>query len=159
MAEVLAAPQADRAATAYDRGAGIGRHTIPMLQRLPVGSDVYAVDLLESALRKLACAVPPDVRSRLQLGQADLADFEFESSADLVLAFSAVEHLPIDSAIHDLFSRIRAALVPGGVCAVGIVADRFEIHDGGHPRPTLLESGISVERARALLEEGSAHHA
>ena len=151
MEEALHALPSDHVLTVYDLGCGIGRHALPMLEQLPAGSRVYAVDLLESALLKMASAVPADVSSSLHLCQADLATFEFEAPADLVLAFSAVEHLPDDPAIRDLFRRVREALLPGGVFAVGIVADRFEVDESGLSRPALLESEISVERARALL--------
>lgn len=136
---------------AYDLGAGLGRHTIPMLQRLPAGSKVYAVDLLPSALWLLRAAVPEGVRTVLQTRRADLDDFVFETPADLVLAFSAVEHLPGPEAIGRLLGRVRAAVTPGGVVAVGVVADRFEIDASGKRRPALIESAISSAEAVELL--------
>ena len=50
--DALAHVPSGRPVIAYDLGAGIGRHTIPMMQQLPVGSEVYAVDLLASALHR-----------------------------------------------------------------------------------------------------------
>ena len=94
---------------AYDLGAGIGRHTIPLLQELPDGSDVFAVDLLPSALHSLETAVPPGIRTHLQTRPADLDGFEFEAPADLILAFSAIEHLRDLKAVRRLLARVRAA--------------------------------------------------
>jgi trans-aconitate methyltransferase len=124
-----------------------------MMQRLPTGSEVYAVDLLSSALKSLADAVPSDIRTVLGTRQADLNDFAFETPADLVLAFSAIEHLPDLEAIRRLLQRIRAALMPGGVVAIGIAADRFEQDRSGLRRPALLESGISSAEAIELLSD------
>src|SRR5579875_2112617 len=68
--------------TAYDLGAGIGRHTAPMMRLLPAGSHVHAVDLLASALRRLEATVPRR-GSTLHTQQADLADFVFPTASDL----------------------------------------------------------------------------
>jgi len=141
----------DRAVTAYDLGAGVGRHTLPLLSRLPAGSTVYAVDLLQSALDEVQAAAPDSTAVTLRTVQADLADFEFESSADLVIAFSAIEHLPGPGQVRALLERIRAATTPGGVVTMGIVADRFEVRGDGTPRSALLESGLSASTAQTML--------
>lgn len=141
----------DRAVTAYDLGAGVGRHTLPLVGLLPAGSTVYAVDLLQSALDEVRAAAPDRAAVTLRIVQADLADFEFETPADLVIAFSAIEHLPGPGQIRALLERIRAATTPGGVVALGIVADRFEVRGDGTPRPALLESGLSAAAARTML--------
>ena len=82
---------------------------------------------------------------------ADLDDFQFETPADLVLAFSAIEHLPALEAIRGLLGRVCAAVRPGGVVAIGIVADRIEIDSKGNRRPALIESAISSAAATELL--------
>lgn len=151
MSDALDLLPEDRPVVAYDLGAGIGRHTIPMLRDLPDGSRVYAVDLLPSALNTLADSVPPDTRTRLISRVADLDAFEFEEPADLVLAFSAIEHLPDLTSIRRLLERVRTALRPGGVVAIGVVADRVEVDRSGTGRPALLESQITTADARALL--------
>ena len=82
------------------------------------GTD--AVDLLPSALQSLRRSVTPGISAVLRTRHADLGDFVFETPADLVLAFSAVEHLPTLEAIRSLLERVRAAASPGGVVAIGI---------------------------------------
>lgn len=141
------------AITAYDLGAGIGRHTLPMLRRLPTGSDVYAVDLLQSALDRISKASTSGNGCVLHTVQADLAEFAFPAPADLVIVFSAIEHLPGKEPIRVLLKRIREAIKPGAVVAVGIVADRFEVGSDGRRRPALLESGLSVVETHELLAE------
>jgi tellurite methyltransferase len=153
MADALELVPADGPVVAYDLGAGIGRHTIPLLRELPAGSDVFAVDLLPSALRSLENAVPAGIRTRLHTRPADLEDFEFELPADLVLAFSAIEHLPGLRAVRGLLDRVRAATRPRGVVAIGIVADRAEVDDRGRRRPALLESEMSAAEAAGLLAD------
>jgi tellurite methyltransferase len=151
MADALELVPSGRPVTAYDLGAGIGRHTIPLLRELPAGSDVFAVDLLPSALRSLENAVPPGIRTHLRTRPADLDGFEFEAPADLILAFSAIEHLRDLQAVRRLLDRVRAATKPGGVVAIGIVADRAEIDSHGRRRPALLESAMSAAEATGLL--------
>lgn len=149
--DALARVPSGRPVIAYDLGAGIGRHTIPMMQQLPFGSEVYAVDLLPSALQSLRCSVTPGTSTVLHTRRADLDDFVFETPADLIFAFSAVEHLPTLEAIRSLLERVRAVVSPGGVVAIGIVADRIEIDSKGNRRPALLESAISTAAAIELL--------
>lgn len=84
---------------------------------------------------------------------ADLVNFAFEADADIVLAFSSIEHLPHLGAVRSLLNRIEAALRPGGVAAIAIVADRFEVTEDGRRRPALLESEISSRDADRLLRE------
>jgi trans-aconitate methyltransferase len=153
MADALGLVSSGKPVVAYDLGAGIGRHTIPLLRELPAGSDVFAVDLLPSALHLLENAVPPGIRTHLHARPADLDDFEFEAPADLILAFSAIEHLPDLKAVRSLLDRVRAATKPGGVVAIGIAADRVEVDDQGHRRPALLESAMSATEATALLSD------
>lgn len=151
LADALELVRSGRPVVAYDLGAGIGRHTIPLLRQLPDGSDVYAVDLIPSALRSLENAVRPGIRTRLHTRPADLDGFEFEAPADLILAFSAIEHLRDLEAVRSLLGRIRAAAKPGAVVAIGIVADRVEVDGHGRRRPALLESAMSAEEATGLL--------
>ena len=153
MADALKLVSSGKPVVAYDLGAGIGRHTIPLLRELPVGSDVFAVDLLPSALHSLENAVPPGIRTHLHTRPADLDSFEFEAPADLVLAFSAIEHLRDLKAVRSLLDRVRAATKPGGVVAIGIVADRVEVDDRGRRRPALLESAMSTAEATGLLSD------
>jgi tellurite methyltransferase len=151
LADALELVPSGEPVVAYDLGAGIGRHTIPLLRELPGGSDVFAVDLLPSALHSLETAVPPGTPSHLHIRPADLDGYEFEAPADLIFAFSVIEHLRDLSAVRRLLDRVRAAVKPGGVVAIGVVADRVEIDDHGRRRAALLESAMSAAEATGLL--------
>jgi len=124
----------------HDRG-GVGHRVAGFLGDAGAGRDVRAesgrvsglaglrgdADLLPSALHILENAVPPGIRTHLQTHLADLDGFEFEAPADLILAFSAIEHLRDLEAVRSLLDRVRAATRPGGVVAIGIAADRVAI--------------------------------
>lgn len=91
---------------ALDAGCGSGRVTAELVKRLPDGR-VIAVDGSEAMIAK----------ARQRLGEsatyvvADLSQLEPEESVDLVFS-TATFHWILD---HDrLFSRLRAALRPGG---------------------------------------------
>ena len=149
---------AHQAASAYDLGAGVGRHTVVMGRRVPPGSIIAAVDVLPSALRRLRSNMrPTGVRARTRC--VDLVNFSFDGPAYLVVAFSAIEHLPGLSAIADLLGKIARAPTPGGIAAVGVLADRFERAPGGERHPAPLESAITSEAARWALGQVPAERA
>lgn len=145
-----------RPITAYDLRAGVGRHTRAIASRSALGSTIIAVDLLPEALEQLTANVPADSPAEVLAVVADLADFEFDRAADLIVAFSAVEHLASAAAIREFLDRAAAATAPSGVVAIGIVADRRERTPDGQERAALLESGITSARATAVLAQAFA---
>lgn len=141
---------------AFDLGAGVGRHTIPMAQGLAAGSKVIAVDVIPSAIAHLKtnCAaagvsdmVTPVVR--------DLEKFTFDTSmvAGLIVGFSAVEHVSSISAMRALLCRCAAATAPGGLVALGIFADRIEELADGTIRPALVEFELDSTTVHTMLDE------
>jgi hypothetical protein len=79
---------------AYDLGAGVGRHTLPIVAGLPAGSRVTAVDLIPSALASLVeNAAAAGLSNRIETVSADLESWTFPADdAGLIVAFSALEH-------------------------------------------------------------------
>lgn len=142
--DALALLPAHRPVVVYDLGAGIGRHTVPMMRTLPDGSVIHAVDLLATAVARLDELAREAESVTVHAQQADLAEFEFADDADLVFAFSAVKHLADTGQIGRLLAKIDAAMKPRGIVALGVVADRYEIDTAGNRRPALLESGVTV---------------
>ena len=66
---------------AYDLGAGVGRHTLPIVAGLPPGSRVTAVDLIPSALASLAQnAAAAGLSDRVETVNADLESWAFPPS-------------------------------------------------------------------------------
>lgn len=134
----------DQTVHAYDLGAGVGRHTLPMAKRLPIGSRVTAVDLLPSALHRLAeNARDAALADRIECVVADLNAFEFSAAdAGLVVCFSALEHLPSTVSLRALLARCRDATVPGGFNVFGVFADRVERAATGE-RPAVVELALT----------------
>jgi tellurite methyltransferase len=137
---------------AYDLGAGVGRHTIPLARDLPPGSQVTAVELLPSALDHLRRnAAESGVAERIDTVIADLEDYEFPAAdAGLIVAFSSIEHVTSMAALTRLLQRCRHATTPGGVNALGVFAERKEVHDAG-VRQALIELPLTRAQTRTLL--------
>ena len=92
--------------TVLDAGCGSGRVTEALIERLPDGR-VIAVDespsMVEAARRRLG--------QRAEVRMLDLLDLDLEQPVDAIFS-TATFHWIAD---HDrLFSRLRAALAPGG---------------------------------------------
>ncbi len=141
---------------AFDLGAGVGRHTIPMARGLAAGSRVVAVDVIPSAIRHLEAncnaagvsdAVTPIVR--------DLEEFTFDAgmAAGLIVGFSAVEHVSGTVAMRALLCRCAAATAPGGLIALGIFADRIEQLADGTVRQALVEFELDSATVHTMLDE------
>ncbi len=138
---------------AYDLGAGVGRHTLPIVAGLPTGSRVTAVDLLPSALARLVeNAAAAGVSDHVETVNADLESWAFPADdAGLIIAFSALEHVSSLDAFGAILDRCRAATIPGGVNVIGIVADREEVSSSGARRAAVIELPLSGEQALSVL--------
>jgi len=138
---------------AYDLGAGVGRHTLPIVAGLPTGSRVTAVDLIPSALASLVeNAAAAGLSDRVETVNADLESWAFPADdAGLIIAFSALEHVSSLDAFGAILERCRAATIPGGVNVIGIVADREEVSASGARRAALIELPLSGEQALSVL--------
>ena len=126
---------------AYDLGAGVGRHTLPIVAGLPTGSRVTAVDLIPSALASLVeNAAAAGLSNRIETVNADLESWAFPADdAGLIVAFSALEHVSSLDAFCAILEQCRGATIPGGVNVIEIVADREEVSSSGARRAALIE--------------------
>lgn len=123
--------------TVLDAGCGSGRITQALLERLPRG-HVIAVDespsMIEAARRRLG----PDA----DLRRADLLELELAEPLDAILSTATFHWV----ANHDrLFSRLRAALAPGG---------RLVAQCGGEGNIDILRG----EARKVLADEPYARH-
>lgn len=92
--------------TVLDAGCGSGKVTLMLLERLPRG-HVVAVDRAPSMVEHAREAL----NGRATVLQADLTELQLDEPVDAIFS-SAVFHWIAD---HDrLFSRLHAALAPGG---------------------------------------------
>ena len=138
---------------AFDLGAGVGRHTVPMAQLLPTGSTITAVDILPTAIDLLIdnCRVAKVSASVIPL-VADLEHFDFgDAQVSLIIGFSAVEHVSSRAVMRALLERCRDATRPGGIVSFGIMADRAEVASDGSVTAGLVESDLTVEQAHKYL--------
>lgn len=123
--------------TVLDAGCGSGRITQALLERLPRG-HVIAVDespsMIEAARRRLG----PDA----DLRQADLLELELAEPLDAILSTATFHWV----ANHErLFTRLRAALAPGG---------RLVAQCGGEGNIDILRG----EARKVLADEPYAQH-
>lgn len=139
---------------AYDLGAGGGRHTLLLADRLPSGSRVTAVDLLPAALDLVVAAADrAGVSDRVDTVVADIEEYAFpQADAGLVVAFSVLEHVRSPAALSAVLARCRAATVPGGLHVIGVFADRWEV-DARDARPAPVECPLTTGQARDLLRD------
>lgn len=138
---------------AYDLGAGVGRHTVPMAQGLADGSRVIAVDLLQTAIDRLRtnCA-RAGVEDAVVPVVHDLETFDPADDAGLVVAFSAIEHVSSVEAMRRLLTRMASMTHPGGVHVIGVVCDRTEVAPNGTSRPAIVEFPLTSEAALAVVD-------
>lgn len=96
-----------------DLGAGTGLLSLQLAHAFPRARFVL-VDVAEQMLEvaRQRFADEPEGRFRFALG--DLATFVLPPRQDVVLSALAIHHLD-DAAKRDLFARVHAALVPGGI--------------------------------------------
>lgn len=145
-------PTADRA---LDLGAGVGRHTIPIAQRLGLGSLVVGVDLLPIAGRRLhENATELGVRDRVQAIVADLEHLALRpASLDLLVSVSAMEHVSGPTAFVTVLRSCQRATRVGGLHCLIIGTDKVEEDAAGVIRPARVEYTLTSEDGERLLRE------
>jgi len=73
-------------------------------------------------------AAAASLPNRVETVNADLESWAFPADdAELIIAFSTLEHVSSLDALCAILERCRGATIPGGVSVIGIVADREEV--------------------------------
>ena len=132
---------------AVDLGSGSGPDAVELLRR---GWVVHAVDESEGGLAMLTQAAPPEVRPRLTTHARRFEDFVFPR-CDLVWSSWSLPYCPRER-WPDLWSRIAAALAPGGRFA----ADLFGVRHAWASMPEVLtfdEDDLRRQLQRDLVLE------
>ncbi|MGW7160423.1 class I SAM-dependent methyltransferase [Paenibacillus taichungensis] len=140
-----------------DLGCGVGRHTIPIAQRLgQTNSEVIGVDLLDEAvdgLRKYAKEYQVD-----HIVQAEKADVEHYAIKpdhfDYIAACSCLEHVSNKQALVEAIERLQAGTRTGGIHCITMSTsvEEKEINTGRELEP-LIELNLPTAEAIALLEK------
>ncbi|MGA3057329.1 MAG: class I SAM-dependent methyltransferase [Candidatus Limnocylindrales bacterium] len=132
---------------AVDLGCGAGRDARQLLR---AGWRVLAVDREPAARDTLETATEPELKPRLEIVIADLADVEIPPS-DLVNASLSLPFLAPD-AFRGTWRRITAALAPGSRFSAMLFGDHDE--SASDPEMTCLPP----ERIRADLSDFEIEH-
>lgn len=127
---------------AVDLGCGSGIDTLAMLR---AGWRVFATDAEPEGIRRLRARVPDELSPGLSVELGRMEDVELPP-ADLVWAGFSLFFCRPDR-FADTWSRILAALRPGGRFAGQLLGDR----DTWAPDPDV--TFFTKERARALFDE------
>lgn len=140
-----------------DLGCGVGRHTIPIAQRLgQTNSEVIGVDLLDEAvdgLRKYAKEYQVD--HIVQAEKADVEHYAIEPDHfDYIAACSCLEHVSNKQALVEAIERLQAGTRTGGIHCITMSTsvEEKEINTGRELEP-LIELNLPTAEANALLEK------
>jgi cyclopropane fatty-acyl-phospholipid synthase-like methyltransferase len=140
-----------------DLGCGVGRHTIPIAQRLvDTNSEVIGVDLLDEAvdgLRKYAKQYQVD--HIVQAEKADVEHYQVQPNAfDFIAACSCLEHTSSKEAFLEVVERLQAGTRIGGIHCITMSTsvEEKEIETGRQIEP-LIELNLSTSEAIVLLEQ------
>nr|WP_154893632.1 class I SAM-dependent methyltransferase [Paenibacillus xylanexedens] len=143
-----------------DLGCGVGRHTIPIAQRLQqTDSEVIGVDLLDEAvegLRKYAKKYQVD--HMVKAVKADVEHYDIRPNTfDFIAACSCLEHVSDENAFLEALSRLQAGTRTGGIHCITMSTSvvEQEISTGRRIEP-LIELNLSTAKATELLEEAYA---
>lgn len=143
-----------------DLGCGVGRHTIPIAQRLgQTNSEVIGVDLLDEAvdgLRKYAKEYQVD--HIVQVEKADVEHYAIEPDHfDYIAACSCLEHVSNKKALIEAIERLQVGTRRGGIHCITMSTsvEEMEINTGRTIEP-LIELNLPTAEAVALLENAYA---
>ncbi|MCZ1267084.1 Methyltransferase domain-containing protein [Paenibacillus sp. ov031] len=140
-----------------DLGCGVGRHTIPIAQRLgQTNSEVIGVDLLDEAvdgLRKYAKEYQVD--HIVQVEKADVEHYAVKPDHfDYIAACSCLEHVSNKQALVEAIERLQVGTRTGGIHCITMSTsvEEKEINTGREIKP-LIELNLPTAEAIALLEK------
>ncbi|GGH59126.1 methyltransferase [Paenibacillus silvae] len=140
-----------------DLGCGVGRHTIPIAQRLTdTNSEVIGVDLLDEAVDGLnKYAKRYEVNHIVRAEKADVEHYQVQPNAfDFIAACSCLEHTSSKEALLETVERLKAGTRLGGIHCITMSTsvEEKEIQTGRQIEP-LIELNLSTSEAITLLEQ------
>ncbi|WP_454190510.1 class I SAM-dependent methyltransferase [Paenibacillus sp. Marseille-Q7038] len=141
--------------TVLDLGAGAGRNTIAIADRLrETNSTIVAVDLLEEAIDSLNNhAKKYQVDHLITAERADIEHYEIGPNRyDYIAACSCLEHVSSEEALHQVLDRMQEATNIGGIhlitMSTGVEEVKLSDHETLKP---LIELNLPTQYAEDLL--------
>ncbi|WP_211747606.1 class I SAM-dependent methyltransferase [Paenibacillus sp. Marseille-Q4541] len=141
--------------TVLDLGAGAGRNTIAMAEKLrDTGSRIVAVDLLEEAVSSLVHhAKKYKVDHLITAEQGDIEHYEIEPNHyDYIAACSCLEHVSSEKALHQVIDQMQAGTKIGGIhlITMSTSVEEVKLPDHESVKP-LIELNLPTQYAEDLL--------
>lgn len=131
-----------------DLGCGVGRNSIPIAQKLKVGSKVVCVDLLDTAVEKLRqYSKEFDVEHTIVSHKGDIADFDIHSKKyDYIVAVSSLEHVDSSGTLDKVLLNMRNGTKTNGLncIIVNSEVEEFDLETGAK-MDVLMEVNLSKE--------------
>ncbi|WPP39944.1 class I SAM-dependent methyltransferase [Paenibacillus hunanensis] len=138
-----------------DLACGVGRHAIPVAQKLEQGGEVVGVDLLEDAIKQLQqYASEYDVSDRVQAIVGDVEHYEIEPEQfDYMIATGCLEHVSSPQALHDVLQRMQAGTRTGGIHFISMTSSVQQVdQQNGNAEEGNIELNLNTTQLLELLE-------
>jgi tRNA (cmo5U34)-methyltransferase len=149
---------ADDELAVLDLGAGTGLLSQQVAHAFP-RARFLLVDVAEQMLEVARLRFADEPEGRFRFATGDLASIALPPRQDVVLSALAIHHLD-HAAKRDLFARVHAALVPGGVFvnAEQVLAPTPEAEQANHARwlAEVQAAGIAASDLASALERMAA---
>lgn len=137
-----------------DLGGGVGRHSIPAAQHFGKRSKIVCVDLLASAIEKLAKnAELYGVADRVAGVVADVESFELSEPYDLILSISCIEHVPTKQRLEKLIAQLQEATALNGIHCFMMITNNEWVNSANNEKLTpLIEQNLTSAETIEMLE-------
>lgn len=139
-----------------DLGAGVGRNTIPIAQKIKhLNGKVICVDILESAIEKLDdYSKKYDVGEIIETEQKDIGHYNIEENTfDFIVAVSTLEHIENEEAFHNVVQQMKFGTKRDGINCL-IVNSEVEETDTitGEALDVMMEVNLKTKDMILMLE-------
>ncbi len=138
-----------------DLACGVGRHAIPVAQKLEQGGKVVGVDLLEDAIQQLEkYADEYKVSDRIEGIVNDVEHYEIQPEQfDYMIATGCLEHVSSLEALHRVIERMQAGTRIGGIHFISMTSSVQQVDQhNGHIEEGNIELNLDTTQLLELLE-------
>ncbi|WP_163582899.1 class I SAM-dependent methyltransferase [Gracilibacillus saliphilus] len=133
-----------------DLGAGVGRNSIPIAEKLKdQGGRVVCVDLLDSAIEKLIeYSKEFDVADNIETEKADIGQYSIkEAEYDVIVAVSSLEHVSSENILERVLNQMTQGTKKAGINCIIINSEVEEIETETNKRlDALMEVNLSTDQ-------------